>query len=300
MYNSLVAYGASVWQDGVYEFPRDRVATEYTQAPISERYRDLNDTTIDELKGMPTLFCVEGEEAASRVGWITSIQLRSTRVRIEFTFEDSLTKIAPGTIEQSSVLFDLGRYEMTRTHWAIKDGDLWAILERRGINCSHLRPVNRSVEPQPPGPAQAQRGDRPTVFIVHGHDDVAKYEMAEELRRLGCHPIILHEQPSAELTIIEKIERFTEVGFAVILYTPCDIGGKSQTELALKPRARQNVVFEHGYLIAKLGRDHVMAFVRGNVETPTDISGILYIDLDREGVWKQELLKELQAAEYLS
>ena len=129
--------------------------------------------------------------------------------------------------------------------------------------------------------------------------EVAKLEMSAAVKELGLEPIILHEQASGGLTVIEKIEKYTNVGFAVVLYTPCDIGGKRAQTLNLKSRARQNVVFEHGYLIAKLDRTHVMAFVKGDIETPTDISGILYINLDSNSRWKSELKKELKAVQYV-
>lgn len=93
------------------------------------------------------------------------------------------------------------------------------------------------------------------VFIVHGHDDAAKQEMARTLEKSGFEAIILHEQASVGMTIIEKIESYTDVDYAVVLYTECDLG-RDKTKKAddEKFRARQNVVFEHGYLMAKLTR----------------------------------------------
>jgi hypothetical protein len=106
------------------------------------------------------------------------------------------------------------------------------------------------------------------VFIVHGRDDAAKNEAARFVEKLGLVAIILHEQASGGRTIIEKIESNSNVGFAVVLYTPCDVGGIRGAQ-DQKSRARQNVVFEHGYLIAKLGRQNVCALVKGDIELPT-------------------------------
>jgi predicted nucleotide-binding protein len=136
------------------------------------------------------------------------------------------------------------------------------------------------------------------VFIVHGHDDLAKIETARLITDLGFEPIILHEQASSGKTIIEKIEEYTNVGFAVVLYTPCDKGGKNTDPLELKLRARQNVVFEHGYLIGKLTRKNVCALVKGEVETPNDISGVVYITIDNHGAWKYTLAKEMANSGY--
>lgn len=135
------------------------------------------------------------------------------------------------------------------------------------------------------------------VFVVHGRDDLVKTEAARFIEKLGLEAVILHEQASAGKTIIEKIEEHTNVGFAIVLYTPCDFGGLAG-QSATKPRARQNVVFEHGYLIGKLGRHNVCALVKGEVEIPNDISGVVYISLDAPQAWHLALAKELRNAGY--
>ena len=135
------------------------------------------------------------------------------------------------------------------------------------------------------------------VFIVHGHDNEAKTEVARVIEKLGLQAIILHEQASSGTTIIEKIERFSDVGFAVVLYTPCD-EGHSKKETISQDRARQNVVFEHGYLIGKLGRNRVCALVKGTIETPGDISGVVYVPMDNAGAWKYKLVDEMNAVDF--
>lgn len=135
------------------------------------------------------------------------------------------------------------------------------------------------------------------VFIVHGHDELAIAQISEILRKLGLEPIVLRDEPSQGDTIIEKIERLSnEVSFGVILYTACDVGGKTPDQL--KSRARQNVVLEHGYLMARLGRENTMALVKDKVETPSDISGLVYTQMDEHGVWQYKLVEELKASGY--
>ncbi len=139
--------------------------------------------------------------------------------------------------------------------------------------------------------------DKTKVFIVHGHDNEAKQETARFIEKLGLQAIILHEQASKGKTIIEKIEENSNVGFAVILYTPCD-EGRAKTQSELHDRARQNVVFEHGYLIGKIGRQNVCALVKGDIEKPNDISGVVYINMDSHGAWKTDLIKEMKESGY--
>ena len=140
--------------------------------------------------------------------------------------------------------------------------------------------------------------DKSKVFIVHGHDNEAKLEIARFIEQMGFEPIILHEQASKGMTIIEKIEEYSNVGFGIVLYTPCDIGYDKDKETEKMARARQNVVFEHGYLISKLGRNNVCALVKPSVETPNDISGIVYIPFDSNGGWKIPLAKEMKSSGY--
>ncbi|XZK07171.1 TIR domain-containing protein [Clostridium perfringens] len=136
------------------------------------------------------------------------------------------------------------------------------------------------------------------VFIVHGHDNEAKIEVARFVERLGLEAIILHEQVNDVMTIIEKIDRYSNVGFAIVLYTPCDIGYPKEEESLKKFRARQNVVFEHGYLISKIGRNNVCALVKQDIEIPNDISGVVYINMDEHYGWKLPLAKEMKSSGY--
>lgn len=157
------------------------------------------------------------------------------------------------------------------------------------INCETEKAGNE------PTKAQALRSSR--VFIVHGHDEVLKEKTARFVEKLGYEAIILHEQASRGKTIIEKIEAHSDVGFAIVLYSPDDLGNaRTDAEAGvLNPRARQNVVFEHGYLMAKLGRSHVAALTTDKVEFPSDISGVVYIESRN---WQIDLAKEMKAAGY--
>ena len=135
------------------------------------------------------------------------------------------------------------------------------------------------------------------VFIVHGHDETIEVKASQLIKDLGLEPVILHEEPDKGQTIIEKLERCTDVGFGIILYTPCDYGGEMGSD-SMMPRARQNVVFEHGMLIGKLGRGRVCALLKGDIEKPSDISGIIYKTIDDKGMWRIEVAKELDEAGY--
>jgi predicted nucleotide-binding protein len=135
------------------------------------------------------------------------------------------------------------------------------------------------------------------IFVVHGRDEAAKNEVARCIERAGLTAVILHEQPSAGKTIIEKFEKHgSAAGFAVVIATPDDIGGTTESDR--QPRARQNVIGEMFWFAARLGRDRVCALIRGQVEMPSDFAGVGYTPMDDHGGWKRKLLQELDAAGY--
>ena len=117
------------------------------------------------------------------------------------------------------------------------------------------------------------------IFVVYGHDDIARTQLEAMLRRWDLEPIILDQQASAGQTIIEKLEEYTaDVGYAIILATPDD-EGKAKAESTYKSRVRQNVVLELGMFLAKLGRNRVAILWKEatDFEKPSDIQGLIYI-----------------------
>ncbi|MFZ3326146.1 MAG: nucleotide-binding protein, partial [Methylocella sp.] len=133
------------------------------------------------------------------------------------------------------------------------------------------------------------------VFLVHGRDNDAKNEVARFLGKIGLEEIILHERPNSGRHLLTKFQEESEgASFAVVLITPDDEGGLSGE--APRKRARQNVVFELGFFIGKLGAARVAPLVKGDVEKPSDFDGVGYITLDPAGAWKGLLARELKAA----
>lgn len=135
------------------------------------------------------------------------------------------------------------------------------------------------------------------VFVVHGHNEVMKQGVARVIQKLGLEPIILHEQPNQGLTIIEKFFANSNVGYAVVLLSADDFGyPRNSTNPCPKLRARQNVIFELGFFMAKLKRNRVFALVENSddFEIPSDYHGVIYVPFDGiDGSWKYRLAKEL-------
>jgi len=185
----------------------------------------------------------------------------------------------------------------------IQAEDSWA---QHSLRIGHLQGLIARMQSQEPAPrteapagasAAISNTESRKVFLVHGHDNEAKEGTARFLQKLGLEPIVLHEQPSSGRTLIEKFELYSgDIAFAVVLLTPDDFGGVATNPSTSRPRARQNVILELGYFMGRLGRSHVAALYKGEVELPSDYQGILYIAIDPAGAWKAKLAQEFVQA----
>jgi predicted nucleotide-binding protein len=176
-----------------------------------------------------------------------------------------------------------------------------------GTYLKKLRSIHERLEllpaPESEATGAADRGGKRTgkpssrrVFVVHGHDDGLKETVARFLTKLDLEPVILHEQPNRGRTIIEKFEAHADVAFAVVLFTPDDVGYPAGKADESKPRARQNVVLELGFFMAALGRERVCVLYKSGVDVPSDYSGVLYEELDSKGAWRLRLALEIKSA----
>ncbi|MBO6244436.1 MAG: nucleotide-binding protein [Clostridia bacterium] len=133
-----------------------------------------------------------------------------------------------------------------------------------------------------------------SIFIVHGHDEALKEKVARIIEKQNIKAIILCEQTNKGKTIIEKFEEYADVPCAICLFTKDDIAvDKSKPKELL--RARQNVVFETGYFMGKIGRDKVIILADSEIDMPSDLGGVLYISNNN---WETDVLKELRRIGY--
>lgn len=221
---------------------------------------------------------------------------RNLRVRIEGIFgagSPQAEEIHPIIKDFLSVNTKDGRIKF-RTHlvsllrsFLAEVNELWSDVEP----LSQKNVQIQSPDTKDNGILQSNR-----IFVVHGHDHGRMQAVARFLEHLGLEPIVLHERASSGDTVIEKLERHSNASYAVILLTPDDVGNVVTERESLHPRARQNVILELGYFLAKLGRNRTAALVVQGVEIPSDYSGIVYISIDKGDEWKLLLARELRSA----
>jgi len=120
------------------------------------------------------------------------------------------------------------------------------------------------------------------IFIVHGHDSDARDQLELALHRLGLKPFILMNSSGGGKTIIEALEgqigRDFTSDFGIVLMTPDDFGySKKDGDKKVEPRARQNVILEGGMLLASLTRARMAIIVKGHLEMPSDLQGVIHL-----------------------
>lgn len=225
------------------------------------------------------------EEKTKWVNFVSEMLVRffdNDALKIDF-------QTAYGPMVISAGLSD--EYDNLKSELSAKITELDSIIERLElipeINLNSIKATTAITE------ISQQSKD---VFIVHGHNNQIKEEVARYISGCGLNPIILHEQPNQGKTVIEKLEHYSAVGFAVVLLTKDDIGYPKDSPDKASPRARQNVLVELGFFVGKLSRKNVAVLYEESVEIPSDFVGVIYIPLRDSDGWKLSLAREIKKA----
>jgi len=130
------------------------------------------------------------------------------------------------------------------------------------------------------------------VFISHGRDAIVRSKVKDFLSdRCGFTPIILQEQPSAGLTVIEKLEKYGRLAdYAVLVLTGDDVLQDGEVH------ARQNVIQEVGWFQGVLGRRRSAILLQEGVELGSNVAGIVYLEFPGQRVETtfEDLRKEFE------
>ncbi len=132
MYNFLVTAKGGAWDLPAYEYDSDRFG-EYTSPTVRDRFKELTAEAIEELKSYPALFAYEGQEKDVRIGYLRRIKERARSILIEYEFEPTIPALPFVKITNLKSRLDIEEWEMNRTHWALKDEDLFEILHSAAL-----------------------------------------------------------------------------------------------------------------------------------------------------------------------
>ena len=142
-------------------------------------------------------------------------------------------------------------------------------------------------------------GSRKKVFLIHGHDPSILNEVRRFVEQNGLEPQVLRDLPDHGRAVIQKFLDYSSVDFAIAILTPDDLGGarnKLDSQNKFLPRARQNVILELGFFLGRLGPGRVFILFKKDLEIPSDYSGVQFIEIDDNGLWKNRLAREMKAA----
>ncbi|HXL79989.1 MAG TPA: TIR domain-containing protein [Pyrinomonadaceae bacterium] len=236
----------------------DTLTTKSTQDALSENLIEYDAAVIDVmLPNDPALSGISSEE--SRAGYLAGVAL-ARRLRIKKS-------------DFPIILLSAGVGGGEARQWARDQGHPFVLKDEKPTRLlSALADLGL-----------APKLERPRAFIVHGHDEALLAELKDYLQNTlkWPEPIVLRDQPNNGKTLIEKFEE--HAGFAdwvFVLISPDDRAFDPKTNDD-KRRARQNVIFEFGFFYGLLGRKEgrVIALKKGDVQLPSDIQGIVWIDV---------------------
>jgi hypothetical protein len=257
-----VTSSEGAWDLPAYEFDQTRFL-EYTADTLQAKYKKLTASTIEELKAFPTLFAYEGTDRPTRVGYIRRIKQRGRSILIEYEFDESIKPFSFSELLPLLVKLDIEKWEMSRTHWAIKDEDLFELLASASLVDKEL------VEGEgQPGRVEEMRFKVALSFPGEYREYVA--EVAEEIKKkLGKGAVFYDKDFTAQLarpnldTLLQRI--YLSNSDLVVVFLCKDYERKEWC--GLEWRAIRQII--------KNKNDHAIMFMRFDA---ADVSGSMSID----------------------
>jgi hypothetical protein len=130
MFNLLVKHQA--WNDGRDSIPAGR-ALEYTEPTLVDRFKPEGQLDLVALAALPTVFLQEtspkGDQVA-RIGTITGARVSGRDIVLDYGYDVGIPAFPNTMLQRFAADLDIKDYEFTRTHWSIKDSDLYRALLR--------------------------------------------------------------------------------------------------------------------------------------------------------------------------
>jgi hypothetical protein len=159
----------------------------------------------------------------------------------------------------------------------------------------HRRETTRNEPPPPIVPKPSPPTGGP-ILLIHGRDAGAKDSVLKFIGQLGLRALTLAGQSNGGRSIVERFGEISNTQFAIILFTPDEIAVSRERAKEKQVRVSQHVMFEFGYVVAKLGHRRVCALYDEGVQIPPEVSGIAAIPMDFRGGWRLLVAREFKQA----
>ncbi|MGF1839659.1 TIR domain-containing protein [Vibrio atlanticus] len=148
MYNLLVSGNEDDWDGEPYMLEASRCVREYTDKEITAKFGEFSQEQVDQIRRFPCIFAYEAAcEKDPKFGIIKDVNSRKGSVKIEYQLIELDKFISYQDINDMLFELDIGRWEMNRTHWAIKDANLPKELLAKNIKLpSWTRTESKAVD----------------------------------------------------------------------------------------------------------------------------------------------------------
>jgi hypothetical protein len=148
IYNLLVSGSDAAWTGEPFEIEFSRCLREYTDPALSSRYGSLDDESVAELGRAPCIFAYElGHKLPPKFGYIKEVVNRLGKVRVDYQIHNIKPFLAAVDLENMAFELDIGKLELYRSHWAVKDVNLPRELHAKGITLpAFVRDVANPVD----------------------------------------------------------------------------------------------------------------------------------------------------------
>jgi hypothetical protein len=134
MYNLFVSGHEESWTGEPWVTELSRCVREYTDENVMEAYGALETAQIDQLRRLPCVFAYEsGNKLDPHFGLIRDVTVRTKSVRVDYEVHPLDVFLTAEQLKEMNFELEIGKWELNRTHWAVKDVDLAAELNRKGI-----------------------------------------------------------------------------------------------------------------------------------------------------------------------
>lgn len=270
MYN-LIVMGAG-WNPHSDSIDSSRVF-EYTDSVLLQRYLTNNTVNLDSVSKLPTLFMAETQgsgDQVAHVGSITQLKLVGRTYQIEYVLDPRIPAISNRSLEKIASELNIDDFEFSRTHWAIKNVDLYKIL---------LRNTNKGR----PSPKVFNFPDKPV------DSDLISVMMPFDQKFTGVYDSLL----AAAKTLNKDCRRADNIwnhdaiieDVVALIYTSriviCDLTGKNA-----------NVFYEAG-IAHSLGKD-VILITQSEEDVPFDLKHLRFIKYLNNGEGLVALTEEVE------
>ncbi len=216
------------------------------------------------LQRIPALMMAEGRDDFARVATLFDIRVAGSDVHFKYVYDPDIQPIPQDFLDSNKVELGIDEWEFTRTHWAVKDTDLFRFLLRKSLKPRHVPKVFKL----------ADRDDADLVAVMMPFDGV--YRDVFETIKAAAQSVGYNCQRADDIwedsVIIQDVVSLISRAAVVV----CDCTNRNA-----------NVFYESGIAHA-VGRE-VVLIAQSKSDIPFDLQHHRYIQYLNNGEGRQAL-----------